>query len=383
MVAGTNGKGSTVATLCALLGALGQRYGSYTSPHLVDYNERIRVNGDAVSDQVLLQAFEQVEKARGEVSLSYFEFGTLAAIEILSRANLDFAVLEVGLGGRLDAVNLLDADCAVITPIGLDHQAWLGDDLVSIGWEKAGIIRPGRPVISGESDPPTSIVSRAHDLGSRLKCLGKDFTIERRDNRALLAVHGRVLDLPLPVLHGPHQLNNMATSLAALLELIPGAADEPEMLARGIRAVSLSGRFERISSRPAIWIDVGHNPMAAAAVALVLAGAIENENIAKCRCVIGMLIDKDAERVAEEMSQVVDSWYCAGLGSERGQSGAALASRLQSAHRPLTINVFEDVRQALESAISDSGPDDGILVFGSFLTATEALLYWRSQNHDT
>jgi dihydrofolate synthase/folylpolyglutamate synthase len=175
----------------------------------------------------------------------------------------------------------------------------------------------------------------------------------------------------------------MATSLAALLELIPEAADAPEMLARGIRAVSLSGRFERISSRPAIWIDVGHNPMAAAVVAMALAGAIENEEIANCRCVIGMLIDKDAERVAEEMSQVVDSWYCAGLGSERGQSGAALASRLQSAHRPLTINVFEDVRQALESAISDSGPDDGILVFGSFLTATAALLYWRSQNHDT
>jgi dihydrofolate synthase/folylpolyglutamate synthase len=382
-VAGTNGKGSAVATLCALLGALGQRYGSFTSPHLVDYNERIRVNGDAVADQVLLQAFEQVEKARGEVSLSYFEFGTLAAIEILSRANLDFAVMEVGLGGRLDAVNLLDADCAVIMPIGLDHQAWLGDDLVSIGREKAGIIRPGCPVISGESDPPTSIVSRAHDLGSLLKCLGKDFTIERRNDRALFAVHGRVLDLPLPVLHGPHQLNNMATSLAALLELIPEAADDPEILARGIRAVSLSGRFERISSRPAIWIDVGHNPMAAAAVALVLAGAIENENIAKCRCVIGMLIDKDAERIAEEMSHVVDTWYCAGLKGERGQSGAALASRLQNADRPLTIIVFEDVRQALESAISDSGPDDGILVFGSFFTATEALLYWRSQNHDT
>jgi dihydrofolate synthase/folylpolyglutamate synthase len=382
-VAGTNGKGSTVATLCALLGALGQRYGCYTSPHLVNYNERIRVNGLVVSDEDLLQAFEIVEKARGKVSLSYFEFGTLAAFEILSRANLDVAVMEVGLGGRLDAVNLIDADCAVITPIGLDHQAWLGDDRVSIGREKAGIIRPGCPVISGEHNPPSSVVSRAHDLGSPLKCLGRDFVIERVEDRARLAVDGRVLDLPLPVLAGAHQLDNLATSLAALLELFPAAAGTPELLERGIRAVSLSGRFERISQQPAIWIDVGHNPMAATAMAAALAGVGESENIAKCRCVIGMLVDKDAERVAEELRHVVDSWYCAGLKGERGQTGAALASRLQKAAGTQTVNVFETVSQAFDAAIEDSGPNDGILVFGSFLTATEALLHWRSQNHDT
>ncbi len=382
-MAGTNGKGSTVATLGALLGALGQRYGSYTSPHLVDFNERIRVDGKAVSDEALLQAFEEVEKARGEISLTYFEFGTLAAISILSRAGLDVAVMEIGLGGRLDAVNLLDADCAVITPIGLDHQAWLGDDLESIGREKAGIIRPGRPVISGECDPPSSIVDTARALAAPLKRLGRDFTIERRNDRVRLVVDGTALELPLPVLGGPHQLNNMATSLAALLELYPEAADDAGALARGIRAVSLRGRFERISQRPAIWVDVGHNPMAAAAVAVALAGAVENEKIKHCRCVIGMLIDKDADSVAVEMNSVVDSWYCAGLEGERGQSGAALARRLQNAAKPLDIRIFGRVTQALESAISDSGPDDGILVFGSFLTATEALLYWRSRNQDT
>jgi dihydrofolate synthase/folylpolyglutamate synthase len=383
MVAGTNGKGSTVATLCALLGALGQRYGCYTSPHLVDYNERVCVNGVAVSDELLLQAFEAVEQVRGEVSLTYFEFGTLAAFEVLARAGLDVAVMEIGLGGRLDAVNLLDADCAVITPIGLDHQAWLGDDLVSIGREKAGIIRPGRPVISGESHPPSSVIDQARSLGSPLKCLGKDFTIQRHNDRARFVRRGRELVLPLPVLGGPHQLDNLATSLAALLELLPQAADEPRALARGIRAVSLRGRFERISNRPAIWIDVGHNPMAATVVAAALAEAIENEHIEKCRCVIGMLVDKDAEGVAEQMCGVVDTWYCAGLEGERGQSGAALAGRLQKADKPLDVNIFEHVSQALESAVSDSGPDDAILVFGSFFTATESLLYWRSRNHDT
>jgi len=383
VVAGTNGKGSTVATLCALLGATGHRYGSYTSPHLIDFNERVRVDGIAVSDALLMQAFEAVEQARGDVSLTYFEFVTLAAFKILADADLDVAVMEIGLGGRLDAVNLLDADCAVITPIGLDHQDWLGDDLDSIGREKAGIIRPGRPVICGEPQPPSSVVERARALGAPLKRLGKEFSIGRHNEQSRFACDGHELLLPLPVLKGPYQLNNLATSLAALLELIPQAAHDTAALAQGIRAVSLAGRFERISSRPALWIDVGHNPMAAAAVAEALAEAIASEHIGKCRCVIGMLIDKEAERVAEQIGHLVDVWYCAGLEGERGQSGAALARRLQTTEKPLDVRIFRDVPQALESAISDSGPQDGVLVFGSFVTATQALLYWRSRNHDT
>jgi dihydrofolate synthase/folylpolyglutamate synthase len=381
-VAGTNGKGSTVATLCALLGALGQRHGSYTSPHLVDYNERICVNGEAVSDEALLQAFNAVEQARGEISLTYFEFGTLAAFSILSRSGLDAAVMEIGLGGRLDAVNLLDADCAVITPIGLDHQDWLGDDLETIGREKAGIIRPGRPVISGQYDPPSSIIETARTLGAPLKRLGKEFTIEAQDGRVRVVLNQSELELPQPALVGPHQLNNMAASLAALLELYPEAAGDPAALARGIRAVSLRGRFERISQRPAIWVDVGHNPMAAGVIAVALAGAMENEKLERCRCVIGMLIDKDAEGVAAALSDVVGTWYCASLGGERGQSGAALARRLQNTSERLDARISGQVGQALESAISDSGPGDAILVFGSFVTATEALRYWRSRNQD-
>jgi len=373
MVAGTNGKGSTVATICALLDALGHSYGSYTSPHLARYNERVRLQGEPVPDETLLQAFERVEAARGDVSLSYFEFGTLAAISILSRARLDYSVMEVGLGGRLDAVNLLDADCAVITPIGLDHQDYLGDDLLSIGREKAGIIRPGRPVVCGEADPPASIIEIAQAHAAPLKRLGVDFTIRRLNGLALFSTGGLEMEVPLPVLDGPHQLNNMATAIAALLELIPGAAAAPDALVHGLRSVSLSGRFERILQQPVVWVDVGHNPMAASAVAITVGEAMQAEGIATCRCVLAMLADKDAPAVVTELQAAVSGWYCAGLEGDRGQTGAALARRVEQVDAAQDIRVFESVRQALDSAILDSGPDDAVLVFGSFLTATQAL----------
>lgn len=382
MVAGTNGKGSTSATLSAMLDALGHRHGSYTSPHVLRYNERVRLQGKAVPDELLLRAFERVEAARGDVSLSYFEFGTLAAFSILSRAGLDYAVMEIGLGGRLDAVNLLDADCAVITPIGLDHQDYLGDNLLSIGREKAGIIRPGRPVISGQSNPPASIAETALAHSAPLKCLGREFTIERQNKQARFSMGAVEMDVPLPVLDGPHQLNNMATAIAALLELIPGAAAVPLQLAHGLRSVSLPGRFERISQQPVIWVDVGHNPMAAQAVAVAVGQAMTAEGIGQCRCVLAMLADKDASTVAEELRTVVSAWYCAGLGGDRGQTGAALARRVEQADGPQEIRVFENVGLALDAAVSDSGPADGVLVFGSFLTATEALLHCGPWNHD-
>ena len=373
MVAGTNGKGSTVATICSLLDALGHSYGSYTSPHLATYNERVRLQGEPVPDETLLQAFELVEAARGEVSLSYFEFGTLAAISILARAGLDYSVMEVGLGGRLDAVNLLDADCAVITPIGLDHQDYLGDDLFSIGREKAGIIRPGRPIICGEGAPPASIIEIALAQNAPLKRLGEDFTIRRLNGLAIFNREGLVMEVPLPVLDGPHQLNNMATAIAALLELIPAAAGDPEALVNGLRSVSLGGRFERVLRQPAVWVDVGHNPMAARAVAVTVGEAMKAEGIGQCRCVLAMLADKDAPAVIEELQSTITAWYCAGLEGDRGQSGATLAGRMEAAGGVRQIRVFESVAQALDAAIFDSGPDDGVLVFGSFLTATQAL----------
>ena len=382
MVAGTNGKGSTVATLCALLDAFNYQYGSYTSPHLLRYNERVRVNGKAVSDEVLLASFERVEAVRGDVSLSYFEFGTLAAIDILAGSGLDFAVMEVGLGGRLDAVNLLDADCAVITPIGLDHQLYLGDDLESIGYEKAGIIRPYKPVFSGESKPPESIIDFARSRQAPLHRLGVDFSIGAESEQARFIKGSMEMKVPLPVLKGPHQLGNMATALAAFLELVPHAAGDTRAIELGLRSVSLAGRFQRINRRPAIWIDVGHNPMAAQALSVALREAMVGGNIPVCRCVLAMLADKDATAVVEALKPLVNGWYCAGLEGDRGQSGAELAERARQAGQGLDIRVFETVSNALDAAASDSGQDEAVLVFGSFLTATEALLHWQSKDHD-
>jgi dihydrofolate synthase/folylpolyglutamate synthase len=373
VVAGTNGKGSTVATICSLLSALGYRCGSYTTPHLVQYNERVQLNGQIVSDQDLLQAFETVERARGGVSLSYFEFGTLAAFSLMARSDIDCAVMEVGLGGRLDAVNLLDADCAVITPIGLDHQDYLGDDLVSIGREKAGIIRPRQDVVCGEKTPPESIVESARRNAARLRRLGIDFFIEAAGGGTRFRMGKHEFPVPLPVLDGPHQLNNMATAIAAVLVRHPEAAKKPEALFSGLQSVELRGRLERVREQPAIWIDVGHNPMAARAVASALMRIRENENIQRYRAVLAMLADKDAVLVVRELESVISAWYLAGIDGGRGQSGEALASRLVNTLEPGQYQVHQRVETALEAALSDSEKFDGILVFGSFATAADAM----------
>jgi len=378
VVAGTNGKGSTVSTLCALLDSLGKRYGSYTSPHIETYNERVRVAGLAVSDDTLIEAFLRIEAARDGRSLSYFEFSTLAAIDILHRAELEFAVMEVGLGGRLDAVNILDADCAVITPIGLDHQAYLGNDRYSIGREKAGIIRAGRPVICGDPEPPASIAETAAAKGAAVRQLGRDFSITERAGRARYRSNGLELDVPLPVLAGHHQLGNMATALAALLELVPSAADSIDALECGLRSVSLHGRFERIMQKPTVWLDVGHNPLAAEAVARALREAMVAEGIQRCRCVLGMLADKDAAAVVGPLQPLIAHWYCAGLGSGRGQSGEQLARQVKETLNGQQLEVYDRVGNALEAALRASASNDAVLVFGSFLTVTDAIRHLRT-----
>jgi len=377
LVAGTNGKGSTVATICGILGGLGYRHGSYTSPHLYRYNERVRVQGEEVSDARLLDAFERVEAARGATSLSYFEFGTLAAFSILARSKLDYAVLEIGLGGRLDAVNLLDADCAVITPIGLDHQEYLGSDLQSIGREKAGIIRAGRPVVCGEENPPASVLHAAAALGAPVRRLGVDFRAAAQAEGVRFSAGECVLDLPPPALPGPHQVANMATGIAAVLELLPNVARDAEGLARGLRSVELPGRFERLAERPTLWLDVGHNPLGAQAVAAALGELLAEGRIRQCLCVLAMLGDKDAAGVVTELRDAVSAWYCAGTSGSRGQGAEQLAARIRDAAGASPVRCFSSVSAALDAAMAEATPEDGVLVFGSFLTAAEAGRHWR------
>jgi dihydrofolate synthase/folylpolyglutamate synthase len=373
VVAGTNGKGSTVANICGMLDGLGYRYGSYTTPHIHDYNERVQLQGRPVSDDVLIGAFEKVEAALGDVSLSYFEFGTLAAFQVLSEQSLDFAVMEIGLGGRLDAVNLLDADCAVITPIGLDHQEFLGEDLDSIGFEKAGVIRQGKPLVCGQEDPPATVLGVAAEREAPVRLLGSDFGAQRAGDVTRYRQAGLELELPLPVLAGPHQFDNLATAVAALLQMVPDAAGQPDRLAAGLRRVRLHGRFERVAEKPVVWIDVGHNALAAAVVVQALREQRREWGLGSIRCVFAMLADKDAEAAAAALAPEIATWYCAGLETGRGQSGEALARRIADIVSPVPVRTHGTVASALQEAISDSAERDGVLVFGSFFTADEAL----------
>ena len=381
LVAGTNGKGSTVAYLDGMLRSLDYSCGSYTSPHLLRYNERVRINGADVSDRQLVEAFERVEASRRDISLTYFEFGTLAAFSILQNANLDFAVLEVGLGGRLDTVNILDADCAVITNVGLDHQEYLGDNRESIGREKAGIIRRNTPLVCGEADPPESVMSTASHLQAPVTRLSHEFEIGLSGKEIHFTKGAADFLLPGPRMTGQHQLSNLATAVAALLELVPDASRHIRRLSAGITAVSLPGRLQRISDQPRVYVDVGHNPLAARAVLDVLGNSPGRSPDAQCHCVIGMLADKDAAGVAKILDSLVSVWYCAGLDGERGQSGEELARRIRAGVANAAVISCADVGMALDAALEAVGKgcpsSDCVLVFGSFLTAAQAIGRWR------
>jgi dihydrofolate synthase/folylpolyglutamate synthase len=377
-VAGTNGKGSTVTYIDGMLSALGYRSATYTSPHVFRYNERVRILGHDVTDAELVWAFNSVEQARGSTSLTYFEQGTLAAFLLMHRAGLDFAVLEVGLGGRLDAVNLVDADCAVITPIGLDHQEYLGPDRYSIGREKAGILREGRPLVCGEADPPASVLERAGQLGVPAQRLDREFHIEPSGSGLLWRGAAGEISLPMPPLAGRHQPNNLATAVAALLTLVPQALDQPARLAEGIRRVQLPGRLQVHPLDPRVWVDVGHNPLAAEVVAQTLQESGQSAAV----CVLAMLRDKDAAGAVGILEPFVQRWYCAGLAGERGRSGEALAALVADVVGSERVSRFPTVEAALKAAVRLVSASDAtaasqparVLVFGSFHTAAEALL---------
>lgn len=362
-VGGTNGKGSTVATLVSIFCAAGLKVGSYTSPHLVNFNERICLNGEPVSDALIVAALAKVDAARGDISLSYFEFTTLAAFVIFREAGLDVAVLEVGLGGRLDAVNLIDADVAVVTSIGIDHVEFLGDNRESIGFEKAGIFRAGRPAVCGDREPPVRLVQAAQEKGATLLVKGVDFDWARQgDAWSFRDRHGVLEGLPLPRL----ALDNAATALAALREL-PVQLSE-QALREGLAQAALGGRAERVGERPELILDVAHNPHGAkffmAQLPQVRAGQ-------KTHAVFAMLADKDIGGVLDECLGRVDSWHLASLGVPRGATWPQVEPLLLE--RGLVVSSrSESVAAALSKARQAASPGDRILVFGSFFTVGAA-----------
>ena len=373
-VGGTNGKGSTVAFLEAIGLAQGWRVGAYTSPHLLRYNERVRIDGREAGDADLVAGFDAVEAARGDIALTYFEYGTLCALWLFARAGLDLAVLEVGLGGRLDAVNLVDADAAIITTVDLDHQDWLGPDIESIGFEKAGIARAGRPLVLGDDDPPASVLRHAYAIGAPAWRIANDFFAEPLDATTWRWREvGFAMDLPQPALDAPVQLRNAACAIAALRALDPDDAIAPETFARGVAAARVAGRLQRIRhGEVEVVVDVGHNPQAARA----LSAWLQAQPATGTQAVFAALGDKDAAGVAAALEGDIVAWHLAGSlqAGPRGQSADALAARLAGTGAAGGRR-HADVEAALQAALAAAQPGSRVLVFGSFHAAACALAW--------
>ncbi len=375
VVGGTNGKGSTCAMLEAIALAAGWRVGLYTSPHLLRYNERVRMGGQEVDDARLCAAFESVERARAgagrEVPLTYFEFGTLAAWEIFCAEALDVVILEVGLGGRLDAVNVFDADCAVLTSIGIDHVDYLGPTRESIGAEKAGIFRAARPAIVADAQPPRSVLDAAARLGADLRLIGRDFGYSAERGQWLFwGREGRRAGLAYPALRGASQLANASAALAALETQrgrVPVGAQD---IRTGLAKVELPGRFQVLPGRPAVVLDVAHNPQAAAVLADNL-GAMGF--YPQTYAVLGMLRDKDIAGVCAALKGRISAWFAASLAGPRAASSAELARAIAASGAGGDVIEFASPAEAYAAARRKAGENDRIVVFGSFHTVAEIM----------
>lgn len=376
-IAGTNGKGSSVALLTRILSEAGYRVGTFTSPHLLEYNERITIAERPISDASLIAAFERIDAARGADTLTFFEFNTLAALLIFETAGLDAIVLEVGMGGRLDAVNVVDADAALVTSIALDHCEWLGSDLEAIGREKAGIFRPSRPAVLGSRSLPKSIFETADALGSRVLWLGREFDYVRQGARwSWRGLQQRWDDLPPPSLIGDIQYDN-ASAVLALLESLSGRLPvDRSAIERGLTSTRLIGRFQVVPDRGFEWIlDVAHNPAAAHSLAAQLDGrAARGRTLAVC----GMLGDKDIEGVAAELSGRFDAWIVGGLTGARAIAPEQIAARLRSAGAAVS-EVAPDIVEACRRAERMAASGDRVVVFGSFLAVAPVLEWLRSR----
>ena len=374
-VGGTNGKGSTVAFLEAMLRAAGKRVGAFTSPHLKRYNERVRIDGVDVDDAAFVAAFERIEAARGDVSLTYFEYGTLAALLLFADAKLDVALLEVGLGGRLDAVNLVDADAAIVTTVDFDHQDWLGHERDGIGREKAGIFRAARPAIVGELDPPQGLLDEAARVGADVRRLGRDFAIDVGVDGWRWRSGDVALSLPPPSLDAPCQHENAAAAITALHALRARLGWHPDAVASGVAKARVPARLQRFASEPALVIDVAHNPQAAR----VLAAWLASHPIAgRTLAVFGALADKDIGGIVAPLREAISRWHLASLATDspRGLDASALAERVRAEHAAADVaGMHDDVTAALEAAFATAAEGDRVIAFGSFFVAAPALAF--------
>jgi dihydrofolate synthase/folylpolyglutamate synthase len=370
-VAGTNGKGSSVALLSSMLSAAGLRVGSYTSPHLCHYAERVCIDGKPVTDRLLVAAFERIERARGGTRLTYFEYGTLAALLIYSDSALDACVLEVGMGGRLDAVNIIDADGMLISSIGLDHQSFLGPTREAIGFEKAGIMRRGRPCVYSDPQPVLSISQHAQEIGALLYRAEHDYQFEVSRDQLLIRANGTLLELPLPLLRAPVQARNAAASAFLLWLLRDRWPFSCEALRTGIRQAQIKGRLQQLSQQPEVWLDVAHNPEAAQS----LAQWLRQQPDKPTHAVFGALADKDVAGIVDALREDIDQWWLVDLSacSPRARSPDVLSTFLEGTRW--------QVADSLEVALAEAGAEREArtLVFGSFVLAGEVLGMWKAR----
>ncbi len=365
-VAGTNGKGSSITTLERLYLSAGYKTACYTSPHLTVFNERIRINGDFVSDDDLCRAFAKINSSRKDVPLTYFEFATLAALYLFQQGEFDILLLEVGLGGRLDATNLFPADIALITSISIDHVGWLGDNREDIGREKAGIIHEGRTVVVSDPEPPKSLLSIAGEKAGNIFLLNREFQYQIHKDRWSWQYDEEGLpDIPLPALVGDAQFNNLAGVLMCVRVLQQSLPIADQLIVSTLPEIRINGRFQVIDARPGIILDVSHNPASMA----LLSDNLEAMPVAgKTHAVVAMLKDKDIYRSLQNIHSSIDSWYVAGLRAARGESAEKLKAVLQKIDSNSDVHSFESIELAWKGACSMADEEDQVVVFGSFHT---------------
>ena len=370
-IAGTNGKGSCVAYLEAIYLAQGYRVGAYTSPHILKYNERIKINGQPVSDAAICEAFARIEAVRADHSLSYFEFGTLAALDLFWRADLDIQLLEVGLGGRLDVVNVVEPDVALVSSIGIDHVAWLGDSRDAIGREKAGIFRAGVPAIVGDPYPPSTVLETAAEKKAQLFCIGNDFGYHKyADHWEWYAGQQALKYLPMPALKGEHQYRNAASIILAIQCLQYRLPVEPSAIAYGLRYVQLAGRFQLIEGDIPVLLDVGHNPEAVLTLVDYLSTYFAGKRV---HAVFSMMKDKDIVSVLNIMKPVIQNWFFAPLTNSRATTELAMREFFLQVAIPHVFFGYTDFADAFDAARNQAQPVDLIIVFGSFFLVSDCL----------
>lgn len=376
-VAGTNGKGSSVAYLEAIYTAQGYRVGAYTSPHILKYNERIKIDGKPVSDDKICEAFARIESVRGNTSLSYFEFGTLAALDIFLRTGVDIQLLEVGLGGRLDAVNIVDPDVALITSISIDHIEWLGGTREAIGREKAGIFRAGIPAVIGDPDPPESLLQSATEQHTLLYCLGKDFGYKKQTiGWDWFSADRQMLQLPEPGLKGEHQYRNASAVILAVTKMTEVLPVTEASIKQGLENVQLAGRFQLIDGDIPVLLDVGHNPQAVRTLVDYVTAVFPGRRI---HAVFSMMKDKDIAGVLEIMNLVVYDWFFAPLANPRAVTEPVMREIFSQSSVSRVSFGFSGFTEAFTAAKSQSREGDLLLVFGSFFLVSDCLVEFENK----